>query len=197
MTTQLTIGEQIVLLALDEKTGDLREAPLRVSLAASAAALLELKLPTGPAPASAAATAMDEHRRAHPDETPREWLLAVREPALDAAYQGLLAKGIVREQGRRVLGAFGSVKHPVIDTSELVALRGRLTAVLAQGQEPDERTAVLLGVLRHSGLTAVLPQGFDERLTALTEGQGQAAELGDAIRITIGALATVIATTAL
>ncbi|WP_338684749.1 GPP34 family phosphoprotein [Streptomyces acidiscabies] len=197
MTTQLTIGEQIVLLALDEKTGELREAPLRVSLAASAAALLELELPTGPAPVSAAAGAMDEHRRTHPDETPREWLLAVREPALDAAYQGLLAKGIVQEQGRRVLGAFGSVKHPVIDTSELVALRGRLTAVLAEGQEPDERTAVLLGVLRHSGLTAVLPQGFDERLTALTEGQGQAAELGDAIRITIGALATVIATTAL
>ncbi|MDX3387411.1 GPP34 family phosphoprotein [Streptomyces niveiscabiei] len=194
MTTNLTTGEQIVLLALDEKTGDLREAPLRVSLAASAAALLELELPE---PRSAAAGLMDEHRRAHPEETPREWLLAVREPALDAAYQGLLEKGIVQEQGRRVLGAFGSVKHPVTDPSELVALRGRLTAVLAEGQEPDERTAVLLAVLRHSGLTAVLPQGFDERLTALTEEQGQAAELGDAIRTTIGALTAVIATAAL
>ncbi|MFM9611513.1 GOLPH3/VPS74 family protein [Streptomyces niveiscabiei] len=197
MTTNLTIGEQIVLLALDEKTGELREAPLRVSLAASAAALLELELPSGPTPQSAAAGLMDEHRRAHPEETPREWLLAVREPALDAAYQGLLEKGIVQEQGRRVLGAFGSVKHPVTDPSELVALRGRLTAVLADGQEPDERTAVLLAVLRHSGLTAVLPQGFDERLTALTEEQGQAAELGDAIRTTIGALTVVIATAAL
>ncbi|PAK24060.1 hypothetical protein CJD44_25000, partial [Streptomyces sp. alain-838] len=42
MTEDLTIGERIVLLALDEKAGTLREAPLRVSLAVSAAALLEL-----------------------------------------------------------------------------------------------------------------------------------------------------------
>ncbi|MET8980876.1 GPP34 family phosphoprotein [Streptomyces sp. NPDC004539] len=197
MTRNLTIGEQIVLLSLDESSGELREAPLRVSLALSSAALLELELPGNQV--SPAAAAMDERRRSHPEETPREWLLAVRETALDAAYQGLLEKEIVKAQGRKVLGAFGSVKHPVVDSSELVALRGRLTAVLAEGQEPDERTTVLLAVLHHSGLTAVLPQvsGLDERLTALTEGQGQAAELGESIRTTIGALTAVIASTAL
>ncbi|MFE2419624.1 GPP34 family phosphoprotein [Streptomyces hokutonensis] len=196
MTTNLTIGEQIVLLALDEKTGELREAPLRVSLAASAAALLELELPG--TPVSPAAAAMDEHKRNHPEETPREWLLAVREAALDAAYQGLLEKGLVREEGRRVLGVFGSVKHPVTDPSELAALRGRLTSVLAEGQDPDERTAALITVLHHSGLKAVLPQGpaLDDRLTAITEGQGRAAALGDSIRTTIAALTAVIAASA-
>ncbi|MFF2522157.1 GOLPH3/VPS74 family protein [Streptomyces liangshanensis] len=219
MTEDLTIGERIVLLALDEETGALREAPLRVSLAVSAAALLELSVsghlterdgalvpagaPTPPdADPGSAAEAMAEHVRSHPDETPREWLLAVREPAMDAAYRGLLEKGLVRAQGRRVLGAFGSVKHPVTGLSELAALRGRLSAVLAEGQAPDEATAVLITLLHHAGLRAVLPDGsgaesHDEVLTAIAEGQGQAAGLGDTIRATFAALTAVIASSAL
>ncbi|WP_416970214.1 GPP34 family phosphoprotein [Streptomyces sp. 4F14] len=162
MTADLTVGEQIVLLALDEESGELREAPLRVSLACSAAA------------------ALDEQR-----PPTREQLLATREAALDAAYQGLLEKRIVREQGRRVLGAFGSAKHPVIDPPQLTALRARLTAV-------REEDTVLLAVLHHAGLWAVLPQS-----PALTESQDRSAELGDTIRTTIAALTAVIASTAL
>ncbi|MFG2135028.1 GPP34 family phosphoprotein [Streptomyces sp. NPDC048751] len=215
MTKDLTIGEQIVLLALDEETGTLREAPLRVSLAVSAAALLELSssrylterdgalvVSGASTPVDPAAAAMTEHVRSHPEETPREWLLAVREQALDAAYRGLLEKGLVREQGRRVLGAFGSVKHPVTDLPELAALRGRLTAVVAQGQDPDERTAALITVLHHAGLQTVLPHGpgaeaRDDRLSAIAEGQGKAAALGDTIRTTVAALTAVIASSAL
>jgi hypothetical protein len=215
MTKDLTIGEQIVLLALDEETGTLREAPLRVSLAVSAAALLELSMSGylterdgalvaagASTPVDPAAAAMAEHVRSHPEETPREWLLAVREQALGTAYKGLSEKGLVREQGRRVLGAFGSVKYPVTGQSELTALRGRLAAVLAQGQDPDERTAALITVLHHAGLKAVLPQGPgaeapESRLTAIAEGQGPAAALGDTIRTTVAALTAVIASSAL
>ncbi|NUR02398.1 MAG: GPP34 family phosphoprotein [Streptomyces sp.] len=211
MTKDLTIGEQIVLLALDEETGTLREAPLRVSLAVSAAALLELSLSgclterdgacvvTGAStPVDPAAVAMAERLQSHPEETPRERLMAVREQALDTAYQGLLEKGLVREQGRRVLGAFGSVKYPVTDPSELVALRARLTAVLAQGQDLDERTAALITVLHHAGLETVIPQGPgaevpENRLAAIAEGQGPAAALGDTIRTTVAALTALTA----
>ncbi|MER7487786.1 GPP34 family phosphoprotein [Streptomyces sp. NPDC126497] len=215
MTEDLTMGEQIVLLALDEETGTLREAPLRVSLAVSAAALLELGfsgflterdgalVPTGaPTPVDPAAAAMAEHLRSRPGETPREWLLAVREQTLGAAYRGLSEKGLVREQGRRVLGAFGSVKYPVTGLSERAALCGRLTAVLTRGQEPDERAAALITVLHHAGLRAVLPRDPgeevpEERLTAIAGGQGSAAALGDTIRTTVAALTAVIASSAL
>ncbi|MFI6207487.1 GPP34 family phosphoprotein [Streptomyces sp. NPDC051041] len=215
MAEDLTIGEQVVLLTLDEETGILREAPLRVSLAVSAAALLELgfsghlterdgslvvagaSTPVGPA-----AAAMAEHMRSHPEETPREWLLAVREQALGMAYRGLWEKGLVRRQGRRVLGVFGSVKYPVTGLPELVALRGRLAAVLAQDQNPDERTAALITVLHHAGLQAVLPRDSggrapEYRLAAIAEGQGPAAALGDTIRTTVAALTAVIASSAL
>lgn len=215
MTEDLTIGERIVLLALDEETGTLREAPLRVSLAVSAAAQLELSfsgdltehdgvlVATGASTsADPAAAAMAEHVRRHPEETPREWLLAVREPALETAYRGLSEKGVVREQGRRVLGAFGTVKHPVTGGSELAALRERLTAVLAQGQAPDERTAALITVLHHAGLRSVLAQVSggevpEDRLAAIAERQGSAAALGDTIRTTVAALTAVIAASAL
>ncbi|GCB47477.1 GPP34 family phosphoprotein [Streptomyces sp. NL15-2K] len=215
MTEDLTIGEQIVLLALDEETGTLREAPLRVALAVSAAALLELSfsgylaerdgalvVDGASTPVDPAAAAMAEHMQNHPEETLREWLLAVREQALDMAYRGLSEKGLVREQGRRVLSAFGSVKYPVTGLSELVALRGRLAAVLAQGQDPGERSAALITVLHHAGLQAVMLQGPGEeapeyRLTAITEGQDTAAALGDAIRTTVAALTAVIASSAL
>lgn len=215
MTEDLTIGERIVLLALDEETGTLREAPLRVSLAVSAAALLELSLSGSLAErdgalavagastsADPAASAMAEHVRSHPEESPREWLLAVREQALDTAYRGLSEKGLVREQGRRVLGAFGSVKYPVTGLSELAALRGRLADVLARNQDPDEHTAALITVLHHAGLQTVMARGLrgevlEDRLTSIAEGQGSAATLGDTIRTTVAALTAVIAASAL
>ncbi|MFB7931877.1 GPP34 family phosphoprotein [Streptomyces sp. NPDC056039] len=174
MSSDLTIGEQVVLLALDEETGILREAPLRVSLAVAAAALLELSF--------------SEHMQSHPERTPREWLLALREQALDTAYQGLSEEGLVRKQGRRVLGVFGSVTYQVTGLSELVVLRGRLAVVLVQGQEADERTAALITVLHHAGLQAVMPQVTEERLSGVAEGQGSVAALGDAIRTTVAAL---------
>ncbi|WP_435283470.1 GOLPH3/VPS74 family protein [Streptomyces koelreuteriae] len=124
----------------------------------------------------------------HPERTPREWLLALREQALDTAYQGLSEKGLVRKQGRRVLGVFGSVTYPVTGLSELVVLRGRLAVVLVQGQEADERTAALITVLHHAGLQAVTPQVTEERLSGIAEGQGSVAALGDAIRTTVAAL---------
>jgi len=184
----LTIGEQIALLTLDEKSGKFREAPVKVALAVAAAGLLE--------PESAAGVVVDERRQGHPEETTRGLLLAVREAALHSAYQGLIEKGVVTEQGRRVLGGvFGSVKHPVSDASELVALKRRLDAVLVEGQEPDEATTALVTVIHRSGLEGLLPQGDgpDERLATITGGQ--AAELGDKVRSTFTMLAAVIAAT--
>jgi len=169
VTRNLTVGEQIVLLALDEQSGKLREVELRVALAVAAAGLLE---------------------EGRAEEASRKVLLAAREAALDAAFQGLVEKGIVSEQGRRVLGAFGSVKHPVIDSTQLVALKTRISAVLVEGQEPDEETAALITLLRHSGLTSALPSGGEDVT------QEQAAALGDTVRSTVNTLAAVIAATA-
>ncbi|QNP72666.1 GPP34 family phosphoprotein [Streptomyces roseirectus] len=210
MIEGLTVGERIVLLALDEESGELREAPLRVALAASAAVLVELRLAgelverdgsfvVVGVPAETAGAVVAERVRSHAGETAREVLLGVREEVLDAVYRELSGKGLVREEGRRVLGAFGSVRHPVTGTAELAALREELADVVVGGQEPGERTAALVAVLHHAGLRSLLPGGAEAeaRVAAIAEGQTTAAALGDTIRATVAALTAVIAASAL
>lgn len=215
MDSQLTMGEQIVLLALDERSGELREPPLRVGLAVSAATLLGLTFSGHvvvrdgalaaaplPPPADPVEAAMAEQLRSHPEAKPQAWLLAVREQALTAAYDGLLAKGLVREEGRKVLGVFGSVTYPVKDTATAETLRARLAAVVLAGQEPDERTAALVTVLHHAGLRAVLVPdeqagAAEAGFAAIDAGQGPAATLGEAVRTAVAALTAVIAVSGL
>ncbi|MFI6207414.1 GPP34 family phosphoprotein [Streptomyces sp. NPDC051041] len=188
-----------------------------MSLAVSAAASLELTLTghavvrdgalvpartSAPAPADPAAAVMAEHMRNHPEETFREWLLAVREQEFVAVYGGLSARQLVRRQDRRVLGAFGSIRYPVTDLAVLVALRERLAAALTQDRNSNERIAALITVLHHAGLRSVMSHSADtaaaeSRFVAIAEGQGPAAALAETVRDTVAALAAVIAEPAL
>ncbi|MEW2129054.1 GPP34 family phosphoprotein [Streptomyces sp. NPDC005435] len=214
------VGLGVVCWPTGRRRGGPREGPLRVALAVSAGALLELGFSGGlverdgalvlagaSAPADPAAAAVAEHVRSHPGGTPREWLLAVREQALGMAYEGLMGKGLVRERRRRVFGVFGSVTYPVTGVAELAALRERLAAVRVQGHGSDERAAALVTLLDHAGLQAGLPQASEaeatgteapgDRPVATTEGQRMAAALGDEIRTTVAALTVAIGAAAL
>ncbi|MFT9821196.1 GOLPH3/VPS74 family protein, partial [Lysinibacillus sp. NPDC056185] len=141
MNAGLTRGEQIVLLGLDEQDGTPHEQ-LRVGCAVAAAPLLQLVLSgqvvardgalilSGrPSSQDPLTSAVAEQMRAHPEAKPQAWLLAVRDQAVTAAYAGLLSKGLVRQEGRKVLGVFGSHRYPVTDPSVPQALRGELAAV--------------------------------------------------------------------
>ncbi|MEU0846847.1 GPP34 family phosphoprotein [Streptomyces flaveolus] len=89
-----------------------------------------------PTTEDAAAAARFELLCSQPEETSRDWLLAVREQALGAAFEGLTEKGLVREEGRRVLGVFGSVTRPVTAGEELTALRGGWRPLLRTARPP-------------------------------------------------------------
>jgi len=210
MHSGLTSGEQVVLLGLEEDSGTLRE-PLRVGFAVAAAPLLELtrsgdvvvrdgKLvatATAP-PAEPVAAALAEQMQKRPDASPQAWLLAVREQALSAAYEGLLGKGLVREEGKRVLGVFGSHCYPVTDPAVPEALRRELAAVLLEGQEPSDGTAALIALLHHAELHAVALPTADAtavaaRMAEIAEGQGPADKLGEAVRSALRALVVLTA----
>ena len=55
--------------------------------------------------------------------------------------------GLVREEGKRVLGVFGSHRYPVTDPAVPEALRRELAAVVLEGQEPEDRTAALTDII--------------------------------------------------
>lgn len=205
MHSGLTLGEQVVLLALEGDSGTLRE-PMRAQFAVAAAPLLELTLsghvvvrdgklvaaPLAP-PAEPVAAAMAEQVQSRPDASPQAWLLAVREQAVSAAYAGLQGKGLVREEGRRVLGVFGSHRYPVEDPAVPEALRRELAAVVLEGQKPGKQTAALIALLHHAGLHAVaLPDAdttaVQARMADIAEGQGPADKLGEAVRSALRAL---------
>ncbi|MER6979285.1 GOLPH3/VPS74 family protein [Streptomyces carpinensis] len=119
-----------------------------------------------------------------------------------AAFDGLLAKRLVPKEGRRILGAFGSIRYPVTDPAVPAALRGKLAAMLLQDRERDERTAVLITMLDHTGLRAVLlpdanASSAETRLAVIDEEQGSAAALGEAVRTALAAITAVIAVSGL
>ncbi|MFJ4735539.1 GPP34 family phosphoprotein [Streptomyces sp. NPDC088770] len=205
MDAGLTVGERIVLLGLDEQDGTPREL-LRVGCAVAAVLLLQLVLSghaaerdgglvvtEQPPPDEPLAAAMAEQMRQHPGAKPRTWLLAVRDQAVTAAYEGLLAKGAVREEGRKVLGVFGSHRYPVTDPAVPAALRAELSAVLLDGARPAPATAELVLLLHRAGLATLALPGTDPakiapRVEEVAATLGSAGKAGDALSAALAAL---------
>lgn len=63
----------------------------------------------------------------------------------------LAARGLVRREDRKVLGIFRSTRWPAADEEHEAGMRARIRAVLEHGQEPDPRTAAVIGLLSASG----------------------------------------------
>ncbi|MGW7514290.1 GOLPH3/VPS74 family protein [Streptomyces sp. NPDC054796] len=71
----------------------------------------------------------------------------LRETVLDR----LVERGMLRRESRKTLGVFRSTATTAADTSHKEALVARVRAVLIDGEEPDDRTAALIGLLLASG----------------------------------------------
>lgn len=209
MDTGLTVGERIALLGLDQLDGAPHDA-LRVGAAVAAAPLLQLVRCGGvvaeggrlvaadrPAPREPLAAAVAAQVREHPEARPQAWLLAVRDQAVTAAYDGLQAKGVVRREGRKLLGAFGSYRYPVTDASVPQALRRELAGVVLDGAPAGPETAELITLLHHAGLHArALPDAdpaeVKERMGELAARTGASGAVGEAVSAALAALTVLL-----
>jgi NAD(P)H-hydrate repair Nnr-like enzyme with NAD(P)H-hydrate dehydratase domain len=180
----ITLGERIMLLSLDDESGLPREA-MRAEYAMAGAALMELALAgrlglggdtievldRTPVRVTAVdpvlALIADDKKSLKADH----WLYVLRSPAEKAARQGLLEKDLVREERKKVLRLFTTRRYPEADGGPERELRRRLTAVVVEGAEPDERLIALLALLHGSGLHKLaLPEtaAVTKRLEELT-----------------------------
>ncbi|MDX3690347.1 GPP34 family phosphoprotein [Streptomyces europaeiscabiei] len=156
-----TLGEEILLLSLDDTTGEAR-LPLRTPYAIAAAALLERSLSEDPADAVL------------PDDAGK-WIYAHSTKEYERALRGVVDKGLIREEKRRVLLVFRTTRYPEADGTVESALRGRLAEVVLEGAEPDPRTAALISLLHHGDLhTLAFPDASEEsparrRMTEIAE----------------------------
>ncbi|MEU4682905.1 GOLPH3/VPS74 family protein [Streptomyces xinghaiensis] len=162
---ETTLGEQLLLLALDDESGTEKESA-KVALAVSAAALVELALarrmdvtgdkvtlldPTPLGEPALDAALAEIAGRDKPGGT-GDWINRLKGDAVAGARSGLLDKGLVREERKKVLGLFPVRRYPEADGSAEAAVRRRLEEVVLGGEAPDDRVASLVALLHGAGL---------------------------------------------
>lgn len=87
------------------------------------------------------------------ERKPAWWVGKLRGRDLrDAVHTRLISRGLVREQEVRALGITWSTRFPAVDPAPEAALRRTVAATLAGDAQPTEFVAVLVALLRATGL---------------------------------------------
>ncbi len=171
----LTLAEQLLLLALDERTGRSSISPwLGIEAGLAGALLLDLARrevlredaaghlevvaePGGQHPllgvVAAAIRAADTRRGA------ATWVVRLQvelEPIKQCVGRSLVDRGVLTEARRRVLGAISGARFPAVDPVPERALREGLRATLLGEREPTEDEALLLPLLDSYNMPKVL-----------------------------------------
>ena len=203
MTTDLSLAEQLLLVALDDEKGaDTANWGSGVEAGLAGALLLELTaagcvtIEDGKLVAAAcdppddplAANALeiigaDEKRRSVKDWVGRlpKRLSPLREQVADR----LVERGVLEERRRRRLGLFETTRYPERDPEPERRLRAALTEVLVTGREPTVREAMLVSLLHAYDLVKrVVPR--DDRRAARRRAKEIAK--GDAIGAAVGSV---------
>ncbi|MER6947253.1 GPP34 family phosphoprotein [Nonomuraea sp. NPDC000554] len=169
-TAQLTIAEELVLLAHREHDGKPLISNMILDIGLIAADLAELaergkvrlsgrdlvvadQGPVGDPELDAVLARMVKVGKALP---PRRWLDKVNPMGRRKRYlQRLSERGALSAEKRRILGLFPVERYPEADPTLEREIRDRLGKAL-RGRQPDSRTVALLAVAHRSGLTKQL-----------------------------------------
>ncbi|MFD0273407.1 GPP34 family phosphoprotein [Kitasatospora sp. NPDC127111] len=211
----VTLGEEVMLLSLDDESGQAKDK-WAAACAVASGLLLELARagrvgvddgllevtdasPTGDALLDGRLERIAAWAPTSRSATVANWLRKEQWKTVEATLTSLRERGIVTEERHRVLGLFPVRRYPEADGTVERELRGRLARVVLEGAEPDERTGALIGLLHGARLHGLafpdLPRGqVEPRMAAIAEGQWAGDAVRDAIRTTQAAL--VAATTA-
>lgn len=189
---QLTFTEEIVLLALDDKTGAQLPLPVTALGYGLAGAVLADLAVAGKIDTDAKQlTVLDPSPTGDPlldpwleliaaDKTVHPvayWLQVlfdrareIEQPALDR----LIERGILKRQDKKILWVIGLRRYPTVDGHERTEVRTRLGQLILGDDLPDPRDAILISLLRGSRLTDRIFSGpefaaRDQRLATLAK----------------------------
>jgi hypothetical protein len=190
--SELTFTEEIVLLALDDKTGaQLQLSVTALNYALAGAVLADLALagkidtdterltvldpsPTGDPLLDPWLALIAGEPKVHPVAwwlfTLAERRTEIEQPALDR----LVARGILRREDKKLLWVIGLRRYPTVDGHERTEVRTRLGQLILGEDLPDPRDATLLSLLRGCRLTDHIFDGpefatRDQRLATLAK----------------------------
>jgi hypothetical protein len=170
-----TLAEDLLLLAV-RPNGKLGAAPkLRFGLSGSelvrlaAARRVDIArgrivvldaAPTGDDLLDAALQSMAGGRR---QPTAKAWVARSRPGLVDRYLDRLAAAGVIRAEGRQVLGLFPGTRWVVVDTARQAQVRARLDAIASGSVAPgslDSEQAAFAGLAGAIGLSALIYPGF-------------------------------------
>ncbi|MFF5449241.1 GPP34 family phosphoprotein [Streptomyces sp. NPDC012888] len=211
----VTLGEEIMLLSLDDESGAVRSRQA-AGWAVAGGILLELvmagrvtvtgkylgvadRTPTGEPLLDGRLALMDAWMKGRSKRRVADWLTRDHMKAVGAAVERLAERGLVAEQRHKVMGLFPVRRYPESDGSAERALRARLNAaVLDKASEPDERTAGLIALLHAAKLHSLAFPDLSRRQVAPRMAEIAAGEwAAESVRLAIRDMqAAVIAATA-
>ncbi|GGP66160.1 GOLPH3/VPS74 family protein [Streptomyces sindenensis] len=215
----VSLGEEIMLLSLDDETGAAKgESAARWGVAAGM--LLELVMagrvtvkggrvevfdptPTGDALLDGRLDRLT--RWVHEASSSRKvvaWLTRDHAKGSQDVVDSLVARGLVTEEKHRALGVFPVRRYPEADGTVERELRARLAAVVLEGAEPDIRTGALVALVHATGMHRQAFPGLPKKQVAprtagIAEGHWVGASVGEAIRDLQAAISTVTVVTVL
>ncbi|GGW43421.1 GOLPH3/VPS74 family protein [Streptomyces xantholiticus] len=200
----VTLGEEIMLLSLDDESGAAKDRQ-SAGWAVAGAILLDLVM--------AGRVSVDDGRVEVTDRTttgtplldgrleqlaawagrrnkpPKvtDWLTKDHSKAVSATIDSLRGRGLVAEEQHKVLGLFPVKRYPEADGSTERELRERLAAVVLHGATPDDRTAGLVALIHSAKLHRLafpdLPRKqLSPRMTEIADGQWAGESVRTAIR---------------
>ncbi|WP_329384535.1 GOLPH3/VPS74 family protein [Streptomyces sp. NBC_01716] len=212
---ETTLGEQLLLLSLDDESGAEKQAA-NVAYAIAAASLVELALagrvevhddqvtvrdaaPLGDPTLDAALADLSGDQKRKPRRT-KEWIEHLKKGAVAGTTKSLVGKGLLREEKKKVLGLFPVRRYPEADGSVEAALRQRLDEVVMRGADPDERTASLVALLHGAKLHGLLyqkPQLATARtnMEKIAHGQWAGPAVRQAVKAAEDALTAIVVVT--
>ncbi|SCL27369.1 Golgi phosphoprotein 3 (GPP34) [Micromonospora nigra] len=189
--TGVALAEELLLLAYDDETGKATMPRISLDLGMAAAVLVELALAGRIAYADGNLTVTDptpvgepvidgvlERMAADDPKSPSSWVQRLRHGLRDRILGDLVSQGVVRDVEETELGFIVVHRYPLADPAVEEDTRLRLSAALADGQLPDERTAALatlVAVLRMEpalGLTGEAAVDARRRLEEIAGGAG-------------------------
>jgi len=166
----LTMLEEVVLLAVDEKTGSLRSTrEFATAYALVGAVFFDLALshridtdlefvhiidraPTG----NSTLDAVLAHMATHPDlTTVREWLEEIfqkRDDLEGEALHSLIERGVLRHEKSKLLWIIDVERFPLVDDKPQQDVRVRLAGAILSDEIPATRDIMLVSIAEPCGL---------------------------------------------
>jgi hypothetical protein len=209
MVSELTVAEEVVLIALDADTGG-GATRLGLDWAAAGATIAELVLtrritvggddavtvvdptPTGAAHVDAVLTEAEGGMKV------TRLLRRTRNGAPARTITNLVERGVLQRRRTRLLGVIPAHRYPAADAEAGAEIRARLAETVLHGQAPSERTAALIGVLDAARLwRRAVPDGerrrVRKRMGEIAKDQSVSPAVRTAIARTKGAIAAMAA----